>query len=91
MIQYRLLNRSRGPAVQAPRVQADKYRYQTLAKQTLELEKNLHLFQDTVTDFVVEEAGAPPRRLSAGPVGNGTVRAVVTARGREISASAVVV
>ncbi len=90
MIQYRLLNRSRGPAVQAPRVQADKYRYQTLAKQTLELEKNLHLFQDTVTDFVVEEAGFPPRRLSAGPVGNGTLRAVITARGREISASAVV-
>lgn len=68
MIQYRLLNQSRGPAVQAPRVQADKYHYALLAKQTLELEKNLHLYQDTVVDLVADS----------------TIRAVVTARGREI-------
>ncbi len=99
MIQYRLLNRSRGPAVQAPRVQADKYRYQALAKQTLELEPHLHLYQDTVVDFVVEERGAGTgrsyRRLSAGPLSSGpegsaSIRAVVTARGREISAPSVV-
>ncbi len=90
MIQYRLLNRSRGPAVQAPRVQADKYRYQTLAKHALELERGLHLFQDTVVDFVVEAPGGAPRRLSAGTAPSGSIRAIVTARGREISASAVV-
>lgn len=90
MIQYRLLNRSRGPAVQAPRVQADKYRYQTLAKQTLELEKGLHLFQDTVVDFVIEETGSAPRRLSGGSTELASIRAVVTSRGREISATAVV-
>ena len=52
MIQYRLLNKSRGPAVQAPRVQADKFLYSQLAKHAIELEKNLHVFQDTVIDIV---------------------------------------
>ena len=36
MIQFRILNRKRGPAVQAPRAQADKYTYARLAKETLE-------------------------------------------------------
>ncbi|HHU35841.1 MAG TPA: tRNA uridine-5-carboxymethylaminomethyl(34) synthesis enzyme MnmG [Treponema sp.] len=80
MIQYRLLNRSRGPAVQAPRVQADKYRYEKLAKHTLELETNLHLYQDTIVDFVIE--GETPTQRS--------IAAVVTERGREISAKSVV-
>jgi tRNA uridine 5-carboxymethylaminomethyl modification enzyme len=54
MIQFRILNRSRGPAVQAPRAQADKNLYSRLAKQTLELQKNLHLFQDTVVDIITD-------------------------------------
>lgn len=52
MIQFRVLNRSRGPAVQAPRAQADKLAYQVKAKQILEDLPNLTLFQDTVTDFL---------------------------------------
>jgi tRNA uridine 5-carboxymethylaminomethyl modification enzyme len=56
MIQFRVLNRSRGPAVQAPRAQADKLAYQTKAKQVLESEPNLSLFQDTVVDFVYRNA-----------------------------------
>src|SRR6056297_3970980 len=44
MIQFRVLNRSRGPAVQAPRAQADKYEYSSLAKLTLEKQKDLSLF-----------------------------------------------
>ncbi len=54
MIQFRILNRSRGPSVQAPRAQADKLAYQIEAKKTLECEKNLFLIQDTVVDFVKE-------------------------------------
>ena len=84
MIQYRLLNRSRGPAVQAPRVQADKFKYSMLAKHTLELEKNLHLYQDTIVDFVVAGSDA------SGRVDQGAIEAVVTSRGRTISAKAVV-
>jgi len=54
LIQFRILNRSRGPAVQSPRAQADKFLYSHLAKKTVELQKNLHLFQDTVTDIVTD-------------------------------------
>ncbi|MGE4584197.1 MAG: tRNA uridine-5-carboxymethylaminomethyl(34) synthesis enzyme MnmG [Sphaerochaeta sp.] len=57
MIQYRILNRRRGPAVQAPRAQADKFTYSRLAKQTLEAQPNLSLFMDTVVDFLVDSTG----------------------------------
>lgn len=83
-IQYRLLNRSRGPAVQAPRIQADKFRYSMLAKHTLELEKNLCLFQDTVVDFIIEG------REETGRVETGVFKGVITARGRKITAGAAV-
>ena len=53
MIQFRMLNKSRGPAVQAPRAQADKFAYSALAKYTLEHQKNLHLLPATVTDFIL--------------------------------------
>jgi tRNA uridine 5-carboxymethylaminomethyl modification enzyme len=56
MIQFRVLNRSRGPAVQAPRAQADKLAYQVKAKQVLESEPNLSLFQDTVVDLLYRDA-----------------------------------
>lgn len=77
MIQFRMLNKSRGPAVQAPRAQADKYTYAALAKKALESEKNLHLFQDTVVDFTLDERG-------------GTITGVVTERGRRFAAKTVV-
>lgn len=48
-IQFRLLNESKGPAVQSPRAQCDKKAYQFRMKQTLELQPNLQLFQATVT------------------------------------------
>ena len=57
LIQFRILNRSRGPAVQAPRAQADKFRYSALAKKTLENQKNLQIFQDTVTDLILDDSG----------------------------------
>ena len=75
MIQYRILNRRRGPAVQAPRAQADKFTYSRNAKELLEHTQNLSLFMDTVTDLLVE---------------NGAVTGVVTQRGWKISARAVV-
>lgn len=77
MIQFRILNRSRGPAVQAYRAQADKNLYSSLAKQTLEKQKNLSLFQDTVVDFILSEDCA-------------RITGVVTERGNKITAKAVV-
>ncbi|MDC7229065.1 MAG: tRNA uridine-5-carboxymethylaminomethyl(34) synthesis enzyme MnmG [Sphaerochaetaceae bacterium] len=77
MIQYRILNRRRGPAVQAPRAQADKFTYARLAKETLEREHNLSLFMDTVVDLQLDATG---KRL----VG------VITQRRHTISAKVVV-
>jgi tRNA uridine 5-carboxymethylaminomethyl modification enzyme len=53
-IQFRLLNRSRGPAVQAPRAQADRALYRTEMRHTLEATPNLHLRQGLVVDFIIE-------------------------------------
>ncbi len=57
MIQFRILNRSRGPAVQSPRAQADKNLYARLARMTLENQDNLYLFQDTVVDILEDSSG----------------------------------
>jgi tRNA uridine 5-carboxymethylaminomethyl modification enzyme len=54
-IQFRLLNESRGPAVQSPRAQCDKKAYQFRLKHTLELQENLHLFQATVTGLIFQD------------------------------------
>lgn len=75
MIQMRMLNKRRGPAVQAPRAQADKFSYSRLAKETLEGEPHLHIFMDTVVDIMTED---------------GRASGVVTERGWRISAKAVV-
>lgn len=55
-IQFRLLNRSRGPAVQAPRAQADRALYRSEMRHVLEFTPNLHLRQGIVTDFVIEDS-----------------------------------
>src|ERR1700716_2348736 len=51
-IQFRLLNRSRGPAVQAPRAQADRALYRTEMRRTLESSANLHLRHGMVMDLL---------------------------------------
>lgn len=53
-IQFRLLNRSRGPAVQSPRAQADRALYRKEMRRTLEATPNLHLRQGLVVDLIVE-------------------------------------
>lgn len=52
-IQFRLLNRSRGPAVQSPRAQADRALYRKEMRRTLENTPNLHLRQGMVIDLAV--------------------------------------
>ena len=52
-IQFRLLNRSRGSAVQAPRAQCDKARYRLVMKKWLEDTPNLTVFQGIVTDVII--------------------------------------
>jgi len=53
-IQFRLLNRSRGPAVQSPRAQADRSLYRTEMRRVLEATPNLNLRQGVVTDLIVK-------------------------------------
>ena len=51
-IQFKLLNESRGAAVQSPRAQCDKKAYQFRLKHTLELQTNLTIFQAMVTGLI---------------------------------------
>ena len=77
MIQYRVLNRSRGPAVQAPRAQADKALYSGLARQALESQSCLELFMDTVVDIMLDSSGR-------------SIEGIVTERGNRIGCHALV-
>ena len=74
-IQYRLLNRGKGPAVWSLRAQADRRRYQQIMKHTLERQENLTLRQAEIVELRVE---------------NGAVSAVVTATGAVFGAKAVI-
>ena len=72
MIQFRLLNKSRGPAVQAPRSQADKILYSQLARQVLESTPNLSTLMDTVVDIIATESdqSLPPNSDSSAAAGS---------------------
>ena len=54
-IQFRLLNRSRGPAVQSPRSQADRALYRTEMRRVLEATPNLHFRQGIVSELIVDK------------------------------------
>jgi len=54
-VQFRLLNRSRGPAVRAPRAQADRTLYRLEMRRTLEATPNLSLRQGVVSNLIVED------------------------------------
>ena len=75
-IQYRMLNRGKGPAVHSLRAQADRRRYQEYMKHTLEQQENLELKQAQIVDILTE---------------NGAVSGVRTNLGAEYAAKAVVV
>ncbi len=53
-IQFRILNASKGPAVRATRAQADRALYKSVVRAALENQPNLRLFQQAVSDLVVE-------------------------------------
>lgn len=87
-IQFRLLNRSRGPAVQSPRAQADRSLYRTEMRRVLEETSSLHLRQGTVVDLIVDKnsvigvelqdtrkLGAKAVIIAAGTFLNGTIHA----------------
>ncbi|HIV97720.1 MAG TPA: tRNA uridine-5-carboxymethylaminomethyl(34) synthesis enzyme MnmG [Candidatus Agathobaculum stercoravium] len=75
-IQYRMLNRGKGPAVHSLRAQADRVKYRTYMKHALERQENLRLMQDEIVSIETE---------------GGAVSAVVTAIGARHPAKAVIV
>ncbi len=75
-IHFKMLNKSRGPAVWAPRAQADKKNYQFLMKHTLERQNNLSIIQDIVEEILIE---------------NSSVTGVKTLRNNEHYSKAVIV
>lgn len=60
-IQFRMLNRSKGPAVWSPRVQSDRTRFIDEWRKTLDETDNLHLFQDMATGLIIEDSEDGPK------------------------------
>jgi tRNA uridine 5-carboxymethylaminomethyl modification enzyme len=76
-IQFRLLNRSKGPAVRGPRAQADRKLYRAAMRTALAEQPNLTLFEGAVEDLVLDRAGR--------------IAGIVLADGRTVFAGAAVV
>ena len=74
-IQFRLLNRRKGPAVQGPRAQADKRAYQEFVKQSLEAQPSLALRQETAETLLVEPHAGQLRAAGVRVRGNAIYRA----------------
>ena len=64
-IQFRILNRSKGPAVRATRAQADRLLYKQAIRHRLENQPNLWLFQQAVDDLITESDGVQDRVCGA--------------------------
>lgn len=60
-IQFRMLNRSKGPAVWSPRCQSDREKFSNLWRNILETTPNLDLFQDMAIEFIFTDAGGKKR------------------------------
>ncbi len=88
-IQFRMLNRTKGPAMHSPRAQADKKLYQFTMKHTVEAQPNLTLRQEMVEGLVLEDGGESGKRV-AGVVARGDTlyrtRAVVLTTGTFLKA-----
>ncbi len=87
-IQYRVLNKGKGPAVWSLRAQADRREYQKVMKRTLEGQENLWLKQAEVTDVLTEDGAVRAVRTASG--GIYTVRAVVIATGTHLGGRTIV-
>ena len=67
-LQFRMLNRSKGPAMWSPRAQCDKNRFSQIWRHLLETNCNLSLYQDTVVDFLFENRKIVGCRTTTGAI-----------------------
>ena len=65
-IQFRMLNRSKGPAMWSPRAQCDRMKFSQYWRETLENIPNLHMWQDSVTEIVVDNGKAVGAKTQLG-------------------------
>ena len=87
-IQYRLLNRGKGPAVWSLRAQADRRRYQEVMKHTLELQENLWVRQAEVTEILTEHGAVSGVVTATGAVYR--VKAAIIATGTHLGGRTIV-
>ena len=87
-IQYRMLNRGKGPAVWSLRAQADRRRYQQVMKHALEKQDNLWVKQAEVTDILTENGRVSAVRTATGAVYR--VKAAVAATGTHLGGRTIV-
>ena len=78
-IQYRMLNKGKGPAVHSLRAQADRRKYQQVMKQTLELQENLELKQAQIVEILTENGAVTGVRTQLGAIYG--AKAVIIASG----------
>ena len=79
MIQIKMLNTSKGPAVHSLRAQADRKKYQAEMKHTLEKQENLYIKQAEITDIIVEDNKVKGIKTNIGAIYN--VKSVIVASG----------
>ncbi len=79
MIQIKMLNTSKGPAVHSLRAQADRKKYQAEMKHTLEKQQNLEVKQGEIVDIFVENGKVKAVKTDVGAIYN--VKAVILATG----------
>ena len=77
-IQYRMLNRGKGPAVHSLRAQADRRRYQEYMKQTLENQENLRLMQAQIVKILAEDGAVAGVQTRLGAVYDAKVVIIAT-------------
>ena len=87
-IQYRMLNRGKGPAVHSLRAQADRRRYQEYMKHTLELQENLELKQAQIVDILTEENCVSGLRTNLGA--EYRAKAVIIATGTYLDSTVII-
>ena len=87
-IQYRMLNRGKGPAVHSLRAQADRRRYQEYMKHTLEKQENLRLKQGQITEILVENGAVSGVRTQLGAVYQ--AKAVIIASGTYLDSTIII-
>ena len=79
MIQIKMLNTSKGPAVHSLRAQADRKRYQMEMKHTLEKQPNLELKQAEITEIILEDGKVKSIETDIGAIYN--VKSIIVATG----------